>query len=75
MQNATTLKVPIEIREKVYEIKRRTGASSMTEVIKRSLSLYDEFTKELGGNNSRIVLQKLDGDGQVSEEVRVIIIK
>jgi hypothetical protein len=50
-----TLELPAPVRERLDQLRERTGAESVTEVIRRALALYDAVVS-LGERDVRLLL-------------------
>lgn len=48
------------VKERIEHVRERTGAASITEVLRRSLRLYDEIT-ERSAKGASVVLELPDG--------------
>ncbi len=55
------LDIPIKTKESIESLKERSGATTLTEVVKRSLALYDMILacSQSGG---KIIIQSPDGE-------------
>jgi hypothetical protein len=63
-----TLEVPAKTRDQLTDIVERSGASSLTEVIRRALALYD-LILEHNADDGKLVLRHKNGREEV---VRII---
>ena len=59
-----TLEVPAKTRDQLSDIVRRSGAASLTEVIRRALALYD-LILEHNSDDGTLVLRHKDGREEV----------
>jgi metal-responsive CopG/Arc/MetJ family transcriptional regulator len=59
-----SLEVPKETRDQIDDIVKRSGAASLTEVIRRALALYD-LVLEHEHEDGKIVLRYKDGREEV----------
>lgn len=59
-----TLEVPAKTRDQLTDIVERSGASSLTEVIRRALALYD-LVLEHNSEKGTLVLRHKDGREEV----------
>lgn len=55
-----TLEISDAVHERIHELKRKTGAASMTEVFRRALALY-ETAVDLDGDGSKLLAQSESG--------------
>ena len=68
-----TLKVPAEAKEKLRDLQSKTSATTMTEVLRRSLSLYDQIVDLLQEPDTELMI-KVNREGKKPEEIRLMII-
>jgi len=66
--NRLNIVVSDKVKETLDELVTRSDSANMTEVIRRALSLYDNLTKDLANDNTQLVLQKVDENGEVKKE-------
>jgi Arc/MetJ-type ribon-helix-helix transcriptional regulator len=59
-----SLEIPKQTRDQIDDIVKRSGASSLTEVIRRALALYD-LVLEHKAENGTLVLRHKDGREEV----------
>jgi hypothetical protein len=59
-----TIEVPAKTRDQLTDIVQRSGASSLTEVIRRALALYD-LILEHNSDDGKLVLRHKDGREEV----------
>jgi len=59
-----SLDVSPKVREQLTDLEARTEAGSITEVIRRALSLYDLVT-EHQGEGGKLVFRHVDGEEEV----------
>jgi hypothetical protein len=62
------LEFPPQIYEQMQAVQQRSNAASLTEVLRRSLALYDLITEHVGGGGD-IVLVGPDG---AKEKLRIL---
>lgn len=62
------LELAREVHEQLQKIQEATGAASLTEVIRRALSLYD-LVVEHTGEGGKVVFRQADGE---EETLRLI---
>ena len=62
------LEFPPQIYEQMQVVQKRSNAASLTEVLRRSLALYDLITEHVGGGGD-IVLVDRDG---TKEKLRIL---
>jgi hypothetical protein len=55
------LELSAPVRKRLEELRARTGAQSVTEVIRRSLALYDTILAVSADGKTRLVLKDADG--------------
>ena len=56
------------VHEQMQALQKRSDASSLTEVIRRALALYDVVTEHLSGGG-QVVLRREDGE---EEKLRIL---
>jgi hypothetical protein len=61
------LELTDEAKEQVDELQRRTGAPSMTEVIRRALRLYDSYTQHRADGWEVVLRNEKKGTERVIE--------
>ena len=59
-----TIEVPAKTRDQLTDIVERSGASSLTEVIRRALALYD-LILEHNADDGKLVLRHKNGREEV----------
>lgn len=62
------LELSCQVHEQMQTLQKRSGATSLTEVIRRALALYDVITEHLS-DGGRIILRHKNGD---EENVRLV---
>jgi hypothetical protein len=55
------LEVSAPVRERLESLRARTGAESVTEVIRRALALYDTIVTASADRDSTLILKDADG--------------
>ena len=62
------LELPDEVRERLEELQHQANAASLTEIVRRGLSLYDLlFTLQTGGGS--LIIRQPDGS---EEKLRLL---
>lgn len=65
------LVMPSKTRDRIDALQKRTGASSMTEVIRYALALYDLVSKETIEEGKELVVR--DPKTQEEERIKLLI--
>jgi hypothetical protein len=60
-----TIELAIPVRERLDDLKERTGAESVTEVIRRALAVYDTILTISSNREDRLLLRNQRGEERI----------